>query len=146
MVHWRLDVHAIDRDDSSVLKLHHHVLQGGQTECYWARAYGLLIISTLEQNTQIPHIEREKKESRLTEDIEQITCTFSIMTEKLLSTQSLDSRYWQWPVKVKNLLSNVLKWDWPTTRHSPGQRERMRNSEYLQLLLIVFNQGMSSVE
>lgn len=58
------------------------------------------------------------------------------MTEKLLSTQSLDSRYWQWPVKVKNLLSNVLKWDWPTTKHSPGQRERMQNSAYEQLLFL----------
>lgn len=51
-----------------------------------------------------------------------ITCTFSIMTENPLSAQSLASRYWQRPVKVKNLLSKVLKWDWPTTKHSPTHR------------------------
>lgn len=65
MVHWRLDVHAIDRDDSSVLKLHCHVLQGGQTECNWARAYGILIISTLEQNTQIPILREKNKKADL---------------------------------------------------------------------------------
>lgn len=51
-----------------------------------------------------------------------ITCTFSIMTENPLSVQSLASRYWQRPEKVKNLLSKVLKWDWPTTKHSPTHK------------------------
>lgn len=45
-----------------------------------------------------------------------------MITENSLSVQSLASRYWQWPVKVKNLLSKVLKWDWPTTRHSPTHK------------------------
>lgn len=45
------------------------------------------------------------------------------MTENPLFVQSLASRYWQWPVKVKNLLSKVLKWDWPTTKHSPTNRK-----------------------
>lgn len=34
MVHWRLDVHAIDSDDSSMLQLHGHVLQRRQAEGY----------------------------------------------------------------------------------------------------------------
>lgn len=32
MMHWGLDVHAVDRDNPSVLQLHCHVLQRGQAE------------------------------------------------------------------------------------------------------------------
>lgn len=46
------------------------------------------------------------------------------MTENSLFAQSFANRYWQWPVKVKNLLSKLLKWDWPTTKHSPTHRQR----------------------
>lgn len=34
MVHWHLDVHVIDSDESSMLQLHCHVLQRRQAECY----------------------------------------------------------------------------------------------------------------
>lgn len=49
MVHWHLDVHAIDRDNSSVLQLHCHVLQRGQTQGDRACAHGILIVCTLKQ-------------------------------------------------------------------------------------------------
>lgn len=44
-----------------------------------------------------------------------------MITEKEFSTQSLANKYWQIPLKVKYLLSKVLKWDWPVTEHSPGK-------------------------
>lgn len=49
MVHWCLDVHAVDRDNSSVLQLHRHVLQRGQTQGDRACAHGILIVCTLKQ-------------------------------------------------------------------------------------------------
>lgn len=48
-----------------------------------------------------------------------VTCTVSMITEKEFSTQSLANKYWQIPLKVKYLLSKLLKWDWPVTEHSP---------------------------
>lgn len=48
-----------------------------------------------------------------------VTCMVSMITEKEFSTQSLANKYWQMPLKVKYLLSKLLKWDWPVTEHSP---------------------------
>lgn len=48
-----------------------------------------------------------------------VTCTVSMITEKEFSTQSLANKYWQIPLKVKYLLSKLLKWAWPVTEHSP---------------------------
>lgn len=44
-----------------------------------------------------------------------------MITEKEFFTQSLANKYWQIPLKVKYLLSKLLKWDWPVTEHSPGK-------------------------
>lgn len=101
VMHWQLDVHAVDRDDSSVLQLHCRVLQGGQAERYRARAYGILVICTLNKAAKSPTV-KEKRQRTYTRELCDmlVTCTFSMMTEKLLSSQSLASRYWQRPVKV----------------------------------------------
>lgn len=47
MMHWSLDIHAVDRNNSSVLQLHCHVLQKGQAQRNWACAHSILIICTL---------------------------------------------------------------------------------------------------
>lgn len=54
MAHWGLDVHAVDRNNSSMLQLDCHVFQRGQAECHWACAHSILIISTLKHKKQ-PH-------------------------------------------------------------------------------------------
>lgn len=74
-----------------------------------------------------------------------ITCTFSIMTENSLSVQSLASRYWQWPGNVKNLLSKVLKWDWPTTKHSPTDRKQRHTTRNYQPRTIFISKTCKSV-
>lgn len=55
-----------------------------------------------------------------------LTCMVSMTMEKEWSWQSRASRYWQTPLKVKYLLSKLLKWDWPVTRHSPGRTQKKR--------------------
>lgn len=127
-----------------MLQLHCHVLQRGQAERHRACAHSILIICTLNHNnnnmsqkywcwqaasarkvtatdSHVFHVDFKKAS---------ITCTFSIMTENPLSVQSLASRYWQRPVKVKNLLSKVLKWDWPTTKHSPAQTTKINEQPW----------------
>lgn len=47
MMHWGLDVHTVDRYDSSMFEFHCHVFKRGQTEGHRARAHSLLVISTL---------------------------------------------------------------------------------------------------
>lgn len=49
VVHRCLDVHAVDRDNTSMLQLHCHVLQRGQTQGDRACTYGILIVCTLKQ-------------------------------------------------------------------------------------------------
>lgn len=66
-----------------------------------------------------------------------------MMTEKPLSVQSLASRYWQWPVKVKNLLSKVLKCDWPTTKHSPTHRQHTHNGKIRATQYLIFRWNVS---
>lgn len=56
------------------------------------------------------------------------------MIENSFCEQSFASRYWQWPANVKNLLSKLLKWDWPTTKHSPTHQQQgydIRNEDFI---------------
>lgn len=62
--------------------------------------------------------------SLLTGSLAKLTCMVSMTMEKEWSWQSRASRYWQMPLKVKCLLSKLLKWDWPVTRHSPGRTRK----------------------
>lgn len=56
MVHWGLDVHVVDRHNSSMLQLHGHVLQRGQAERHGACAHRVLIVCALKQrNRQLKH-------------------------------------------------------------------------------------------
>lgn len=34
IMHWGLDVHVVDRNNTSMLQLYCHVLQRGQAECH----------------------------------------------------------------------------------------------------------------
>ena len=47
MMHWGLDVHAVDRDSAPVLQFDHHAVQRGQGEGHGARADRVLVVSTL---------------------------------------------------------------------------------------------------
>lgn len=54
-MHWGLDVHTVDRNKSSMLQLHGHVLQRGQAERHGARTNSFWIICTLTQQPKAFH-------------------------------------------------------------------------------------------
>lgn len=59
----------------------------------------------------------------------ELTCTVSMTMEKEWSWQSRASRYWQTPLKVKYLLSKLLKWDCPVMRHSPAGAQKKEKEQ-----------------
>lgn len=61
MMHWGLDVHAVDRDNSSVLQLHCHVLQRGQGERHRACAHSILIVCALKHSISSRNTEDDKQ-------------------------------------------------------------------------------------